>query len=258
MAENEPISLEGKNVLSPKNDVVFKALFTRGKEGITKAFLEDILKIKINKLDLDKSKDLFNDNKEDKNGRLDLRALINDDVECDIELQLRVHKKDIERFLYYWAKVYSSNLLIGNNYKGLRKTISILIMGEEPKELKEIKKSHTKWQIREEKYQNIVLTKDLEIHIIILTNALKEYKNNPKDKVLQWMMFLENPEDKEIQKIVNENEKIKEAKKELDIISRERGLRELAIDRIILEADRQQFEEEAIERGTKKRNETAE
>lgn len=68
---------EAKSILQPKNDVVFKALFSRGKPKITKAMLEAILKIKIDKLELDKSTDLLNDNKEDKNGRLDLRAVIN-------------------------------------------------------------------------------------------------------------------------------------------------------------------------------------
>ena len=82
-----------KKILQPKNDVVFQALFTRGKESITKALLEDILKIKIHKLDLDKSKDLYNDNKKDKNGRLDLRAVINDNIECDIESNYQHMKK---------------------------------------------------------------------------------------------------------------------------------------------------------------------
>ena len=84
---------EAKSILQPKNDVVFKALFSRGKPRITKAMLEAILKIKIDKLELDKSTDLLNDNKEDKNGRLDLRAVINGDTECDIELQLAKHEK---------------------------------------------------------------------------------------------------------------------------------------------------------------------
>ena len=66
-----------KSILLPKNDVVFKALFSRGKPKITKAMLEAILNIKIDKLELDNSTDLLNDNKDDKNGRLDLRAIIN-------------------------------------------------------------------------------------------------------------------------------------------------------------------------------------
>ena len=54
MTKNE---IENDELLKPKNDVVFQALFTRGKERITKDLLEKILKIKIHKLELDKSKD---------------------------------------------------------------------------------------------------------------------------------------------------------------------------------------------------------
>ena len=132
--ENQKES-EGKlKILQPKNDVVFQALFTRGKESITKALLEDILKIKIHKLDLDKSKDLLNDNKKDKNGRLDLRAVLNDNIECDIEIQLSTHDKVLERFLYYWSKMYSANLGIGEQYSKLRQSVSIIIVGDEIKQ----------------------------------------------------------------------------------------------------------------------------
>ena len=53
---------EKKSILQPKNDVVFKALFSRGKTRITQAMLEAILKMKIDKLELDKSTDLLNEN----------------------------------------------------------------------------------------------------------------------------------------------------------------------------------------------------
>ena len=96
---------EKKNILQPKNDVVFKALFSRGKTRITQAMLEAILKMKIDKLELDKSTDLLNDNKDDKNGRLDLRAVINGNTECDIEVQLASNDNIAERFVYYWAKM---------------------------------------------------------------------------------------------------------------------------------------------------------
>ena len=95
-----------KSILQPKNDVVFKALFSRGKLRITQAMLEAILKMKIDKLELDKSTDLLNENADDKNGRLDLRAIINGNTECDIEVQLVSNDNINERFLYYWAKMY--------------------------------------------------------------------------------------------------------------------------------------------------------
>ena len=105
-----------KSILQPKNDVVFKALFSRGKPRITQAMLEAILKTKIDKLELDKSTDLLNENAGDKNGRLDLRAIINGNTECDIEVQLVSNDNITERFLYYWAKMYAANLKIGDKY----------------------------------------------------------------------------------------------------------------------------------------------
>ena len=220
---------EKKGILQPKNDVVFKALFTRGKESITKALIEDILKIKIHKLDLDKSKDLINDNKKDKNGRLDLRAVINDNIECDIEIQLSTHDKVLERFLYYWSKMYSANLEIGEEYSKLRQTISIIIVDDEIKQFKEIAKAYTKWQIREEEYRNIILTSYFQICIIEIPKAIKEYEKNKNNEVLQWMKFLDNPEDMEVEKIMEENQNIKEAKEELDKISQDDILRRMAL-----------------------------
>lgn len=213
----ENIYNENRDILQPKNDVVFQALFTRGKESITKAMLEDILKIKIDKLELDNSKDLLNDNSNDKNGRLDLRAIINGNVECDIEIQLEPHEKMIERFLYYWAKMYTANLKVGESYTKLRKTIMIIILDGEMPKFKGIKKAHTKWHIREDENQTILLTSYLELHIIEISKAIMEYKTNPQDEVLQWMMFLENPKKEEVAKIMEENKDIKEAKEELDV-----------------------------------------
>lgn len=227
--ETKEENLDKRRILQPKNDIVFQALFTRGKEGITKALLEDILKIKIHKLELDKSKDLLNDNKQDKNGRLDLRAVINDNIECDIEIQLSTHEKMLERFLAYWAKIYTANLKVGENYSELRKTISIIIVDDEITQFRDIEKAHTKWQIREEKYLEKILTPFLEIDIIELGKAIKEYPNNTSDEVLQWMMFLDNPENGEVKKIMETNKDIKEAKEELDKISQDDILRRMAL-----------------------------
>ena len=236
---------EKKQILQPKNDVVFQALFTRGKESITKALIEDILNIKIHSLELDKSKNLLNENIKEKNGKLDLRAVINENIECDIEVQLTSHEKLLERFLYYWSKMYVANLQIGEKYRSLRKTISIIIVDDEIKEFKEISKSHTKWQIREEEYLKKILTPYLQIDIIELPKAIKEYERNRKNEMLQWMMFLENPENKEVAKIMENNENIKEAKEELDKISQDEILRRMALKAEIQRMDQEELIYEA-------------
>ena len=251
MAENE-ITEEGVNIsdlLLPKNDIVFQTLFTRGKESITKSLIESILKIKISKLDLDKNKDLLNDNTKDKNGRLDLRAVIDDNIECNIEVQLSTHKKMLERFLYYWAKIYTASLKLGEEYEKLRKTISIIIVNENIEQFREIKKASTKWRITEEKYKNIILTDHFQLVIIELSKAIKEYKENKEDGMLQWMMFLDNPEDVEVKKIMESNEEIKEAKNELDRISQDETLRRMLLKEKLARMDMKQMKKEAIEEG---------
>ena len=248
MIENQ---LGNNEILKPKNDVVFQTLFSRGKEKITKDLLEKILKIKIHKLELDKSKDLLNENKNDKNGRLDLRAVINDNIECDIEVQLTTHEKMLPRFLLYWAKMYSANLKVGDEYSKLRRTISIIIVDGELPEFKGIKKAQTNWQIREEEYKSIILTSYFEICIIELPKAIREYKTNKENGALQWMMFLENPEDVEVTKIMEENENIKEAKEELDRISQDDILRRMAFKAELERMDHAQLMYEAKRDGKK-------
>ena len=229
---------EKKSILQPKNDVVFKALFSREKPRIKQAMLEAILKIKIDKLELDKSTDLLNDNKDDKNGRLDLRAIINGNTECDIEVQLATHNNIAERFLYYWAKMYTANLQIGDKYSKLRKTISIIILDDNFSLTRNIEKPQTTWKIRENEEMHLILTDYLEIIIIELSKVLKAYHKTPNDELLQWMLFLDNPEKEEVTHIVEENEDIKEAKEELDKISQDDLLRRKALSRTLEIADK--------------------
>jgi len=231
ISKNEEIIPKNKKggILQPKNDVVFTALFSKGNEKITKALIENILDTKINKIELDKSRHLSSDNILDKRGILDLRAILNDDTECNIEVQLSTHDKMLERFLYYWSRIYTSTLKTGNEYSKLRRTISIIIVGDDVPHFKDIPKALTKWQIREEDYLQKLLTPYFQICIIELRKAIKAYENDKDNKMLQWMLFLDNPEDKEVYQIMEKNEDIKKAKEELDRLSEERFLERMAI-----------------------------
>ena len=238
---------EKKSILQPKNDVVFKALFSRGKPRITQAMLEAILKMKIDKLELDKSADLLNDNKDDKNGRLDLRAVINGNTECDIEVQLASNDNIAERFVYYWAKMYAANLKIGDKYSDLKKTISIIILDDDFKLTKNLERPQTTWRIRESEATHLVLTDYFEIIIIEIPKVVKAYQKTPNDEVLQWMLFLDNPEKEEVTRIMEENKDIKEAKEELERISQDDILRRKALNRTLEIADRLQMKKELKE-----------
>ena len=185
--------------------------------------ISSILKKPISNLKLDGTPILEKDLLDDKVGILDIKAKIDDSINCNIELQV-VDKKNIEkRILYYWSKMYSKSIKEGENYEKLEKTIAILITDYELKGLKEIKKYMTKWNIREEEYQKIILTDVMEIYIMELPK-FKKYKEKEDKKLNSWVKFIEEPEVVD----VKENEEIGKAKKVLEEISQDEHERYLA------------------------------
>ena len=203
--------------MNPKIDYVFKRIFGYvGNEDITASLLSSILKTQISNLQLDSNPILEKDLLDDKVGILDIKAKLDNNINCNIEMQV-VDRKNIEkRILYYWSKMYNKSISVGEDYGKLEKSIAILITDYEIKSLKEIKKYITKWNIREEEYQKIILTDVMEIYIIELPK-FEKYKEKTDNKLNSWVSFIENPE------VVNmeENKEIVKAKKVLEEISQD-------------------------------------
>ena len=221
MIENNKDNNETKKefkLLDPKNDVVFQMLF--GKNNLAKGLLENILPDNITSLRVDVNKQLLGNTPKDKIGIVDLRAVINEEIECEVEMQMFYFKNFIPRFLDYWAKLYSGQLKQGESYDLLHKAVSIAIINQNIPNLKGLQ-AHTIWHIREDRNYRKILTNNLELHIIELQKVKEEYKNNKDDKLLQWIMFLLNPESEEVDNIMLKNKKIEEAKKELLSLSQD-------------------------------------
>ena len=194
--------------LSPKLDVVFQALFGEiGNERITKGFLETILKRKIESIDLSKNPILRREFKDDKLGVLDILAELDGKEKCNIEMQLIDQSNIIERILYYWSRLYTRQIKIGEDYSLLKKTIVILITDFEVKNLKEMD-YHSVWKIMDNKTGGKILTDKLEIDIIELPKIKGREKE--KDKLLDWLYFLENPKSERVTEKMGENKEIKE------------------------------------------------
>lgn len=209
-----------KEAVFPTNDFVFKRIFGRIENSIsTKSLIESITNENIKSIDLDKNTILEKDIMSDKLGILDVRAILNNNTEVDIEIQV-VNQKNIEkRLLFYWSKMYIKTIEKGEEYEKLRRTIVIMIADFEFKNLKDIPKYHTKWKILETEYSKKVLTDDFEIDILELLKVKKYDKEKNKNKsLLLWTKFFTNPEELE-EKEMEENEGVKKAKEELDEIS---------------------------------------
>ncbi len=137
-------------MLNPKTDIVFQMLFSSVNPEITQGLISSMIDEKITSIELDLNKQLIKNTVDDKIGILDLRAKINNSIECEIEMQMLYAKNFIPRLLYYWSKIYSQQLKEGHHYDELNKAICIAIINEKIPNLKELQ-AHTKWQIREEK-----------------------------------------------------------------------------------------------------------
>ena len=212
-------------LLSPKTDVVFHCLFRKGNENITKALVSAILDKEVKEIKLDNDRYLLREYPDEKIGILDLSAKLDGGILCNIEIQLLDEGNIEKRILQYWSRKYSEQIVIGEDYKKLKKTIVILIADFRLKSLKEVEKYHTEWQIMEEK-SGKVLTEDLELHIISLPKARKiENKNN---ELMQWLKFLDNPNKEEVLDVAKKNQDIADALWKLEDISEDKKLRRIA------------------------------
>lgn len=216
---------KNQTAVIPTNDYVFKRIFGKvGNEFITKEFLSVILDRKLMSVNLEGNTILEKELLDDKLGILDIKAKLDNNILCDIEMQV-INNKNIEkRILYYWSKLYSSGIKSGENYDKLNKTISILLINYELNNLKDILKGHTEWKIREKNFKNTVLTDILEIHIIELPKVKRLMDTDfifKEDKDFSvWTKFLLKPN--ELEEIdMKGNVAVKRAKEELDKIKRD-------------------------------------
>ena len=236
-------------LLKPTNDYVFKRIFGYvGNEDITKALLMSILEnINIKNITLDCKEILEQDLRTDKFGILDIRAIIDESIQCNIEMQI-VDRKDIEnRLLFYWSKLYAKTINLGEQYITAQKTILILFVDYEISALEQIHKYLSKWHICEDEYKNVILTKNLEIYIIELPK-FKKFTNNTE--LSNWVKFIMNPEVIEMSEI-NNNETLKKANTVLQNISNDEREQELAFKRELYIMDQKAIEAAGFDKGVK-------
>ncbi|MGG0742124.1 Rpn family recombination-promoting nuclease/putative transposase [Priestia megaterium] len=117
-----------------------------------------------------------------------------------MEIQLN-NKHDMEkRTLYYWSKMYSSQMKEGMDYGELCKTITINIVNF--RYLSHIHNYHSTFQLYERE-QKLLLTDMLEIHFMELPKLLIKWRNREvdprEDQVLkkamdEWERVSQDPE----------------------------------------------------------------
>ena len=85
---------------------------------------------------------------------------------------------------------------------------------------------HSTWKIIEtNSAKKLILTDKFELDIIELSKI--KGRENEKDQLLDWLIFLENPESERVTRKMEENENLKEAVEKLDRISKDEKMQRI-------------------------------
>jgi len=121
----------------------------------------------------------------DKLSILDIKATGNDGKRFNIEIQISDEADYDKRALYYWAKLYTEQLKVAEDYSTLSKAIGIHILNFTS--IPEVEKYHNVFHITE-KDSGLIYFKDLELHTI----ELKKFADNPKEELTDIIAKVKN------------------------------------------------------------------
>ena len=169
-------------ILKLKLDIIFKRIFgDPANKNIIKTFIEDLLELpqgSIQELYMD-NVELVPENIDHKFSRLDLKIKV-DDMIVNIEMQVNYEYYFNDRTLFYWSKLYSGELMDGEEYDKLRQTICINIVNFN---LFKSDDYHSHFKIME-KTRHEVLTEKFAIHFFELK---KINKRRNKKRMEDWL-----------------------------------------------------------------------
>lgn len=213
-----------ENKLPITNDYIFKKIFSKkGNESILKDFLIGILEIPIEKVEVQAEVSLEKQLEENKLGRLDIIAFLNDNTIVNVEMQVSNQYNFIERSLYYLSGNYYNYLKAGDDYIDIKKTISVNILDFE---LFKEGPYHEIGRLRRD-YENKILADKIEMHYIQIPKFIKE-KRGSKTKLEQWMHFISQKDKREVELAMKENKEIKKANEEYEYLTGDEAERRLA------------------------------
>lgn len=218
-----------------KNDIIFQTFFARkGNEEFLIDFLNALLNKNIKKIEIRDEVNLERLSRDEKGGRLDLQAKVEDGTIISIEMQLRNEYNFQERTTLYGGKVISRETERGTDYEDINQVIMINILGFN---LLDVEDYISKTAIVLDKHREYEVLTGMKWYFIELP---KFRKQNPDmdEKINQWLVFIDDY-NKELVKVAEKkNETLKKARIEMNYLTGDAEVRRLAELREKWEMDR--------------------
>ncbi|MCL2599858.1 MAG: Rpn family recombination-promoting nuclease/putative transposase [Treponema sp.] len=196
----EAKGLEPLQRFNPLNDFLFyKVMGEKGDEPQLTGFLNAVLgpsgRKPITSLKILENRTFVRDMLGDKSCALDVRAVLADKTQVNIEVQL-INKQNMDRrSLFYWGKMYTKALKKGRDYLKLPDVIAVNIVDFDFPPGGNVR---TCFRLREDSDPSLVLTTALEIHFVNMVRwrkqGEKDVVRNPLHRWLAWFDTESPPE----------------------------------------------------------------
>jgi len=188
-----------RDVVSAKLDIIFKKIFTENVDML-QSFLADILDIPYDDIQdiIVAKQELTPETIDGKFSRLDLNLKVADKL-INVEIQLKGDNDYRDRTLFYWAKLYTSELKSGETYGQLKKTICINIINFNMFDRSDY---HTEI-VTSIKDTGEIFSDKFSIHFFELKKVGKEV--NPNNRRELWMQFLNASSEEEFEVLKQTN-----------------------------------------------------
>ena len=204
-------------LMSPRVDYAFKEIMMDEKARI--GFLSAMLKL--NPEDIKETQvlntNLRKQSEKEKLGILDVRILMNNNIEIDIEIQLAAMNIWADRALFYLAKMYTEQISAGEDYTIFKKCVSISVL--DFKLFEHEPEFYSCFHIREDS-RNFLYTDKMEFHVLELPKLPKELKEDSSDIEL-WGKFISAERKEDFDMLAEKNMYIGSAYQYLQVISQD-------------------------------------
>ena len=156
----------------------------------------------------------------EKLSKLDILAQTNTGMQIDIEVQVLKHAYLSERFLYYWAGLYGSQLKEKDQYTQLKPTVSIILLDFDYL-------PETAWHNRYHICNDIskhTLTDHFAMHFI----EIKKFTHSDVKKLTKlgtWAAYFSNCDEKELEVLAMNNTIMKDVAKAEHAFTRDETMR---------------------------------
>ena len=202
----------------PQSDIIFKNLFSaKRNEELLVDFLESILQIKIEKIETQKEVEPEIHNIEEKQGRLDIKATVNDELIVDVEMQNTDYKDTEKRAVFYAGCLIRDCIKPKEDYQNIKDIAVIWILDYELEN--ENKEYFTRTKTVEDKYCKYEIIRGVKYYFIELPKFRRMVTNKLETNLENWLVFIDYKRKDLMEMAMNQNEKIRRANEEYEYLT---------------------------------------